>query len=443
MNERVPCSQLDRVSRPLAWVLLCAFLVRLALAPWSSGFGYDLDAFRDWASNLLNGSISNFYARADLPDHLPGDLWLLWVATNLFSILGGKNLEGVAFLITIKCISIIADLFVGFFLYKIVQRCANDKTAVFVAAAYLLNPASIFLSAFWGQWDSVSMALVFATFWLFMLPGDRWLFGIPALAWALMIKPQLALLLPFMLILPVRRAMAERQSVTSAGLFLLPKLIAAGGIGAAMVSLIGMPFGVGLPGTSSRWPLLERLDYALNIWQYTTMGAFNFWIIPIGSFSRWSDISVTFLGLTPHAWGTVFLGSAYVGILSVAWRRSSTSSPEIIAVWGMFAASYAWFMLPTRVHERYFFPAFVLSLLLAGIVVASRHWIILAGTLSCVFLLNLVAVYWPIPNMFIFFGASVNIVLFLAVLFMPPLSENRASERNLSGPVTVHIAGEI
>lgn len=432
----------DKRGFSLPEILCLALLIRLALAPWSSGFGYDLDTFRDWAYNLLHGSFSGFYANSALPDHLPGDLWLLWGATHLFSILGGKNLEGVAFLITIKCISIVADLFVGFFLYKIVQWCANERTAIFVVAAYVLNPASIFLSAFWGQWDSVSMALVLVTFWLFMLPGDRWLLGIPLLAWALMIKPQLALLVPFMLILPARRALAQRQSVTSAGLFLLPRLIAAGGIGALMVSLIGMPFGVGLPGMSSRWPLLERLDYALNIWQYTTMGAFNTWIIPIGSFSRWSDVSVTFLGLTPHTWGTAFLVLAYLIVLVGAWKRSNTSSMETVAVWGMFAVSYAWFMLPTRVHERYLFPAFVLSLLLAGMVGASRRWIIIAVAISGVFLLNLVAVYWSIPSEFIILGASVNIVLFVAVLFVSPLSGSTTSESHLFAPSPIRAAEE-
>lgn len=423
-------------------ILLLALLIRLALAPWSSGFGYDLDAFRDWAYNLLHGSFPHFYAKADLPDHLPGDLWLLWAASHLFSVMGGRTLEGVAFLITIKCISIVADLFVGFFLYKIVRRCASDKTAIFVAAAYLLNPASIFLSAFWGQWDSVSMALVLVTFWLFMLPGDRWLLGMPSLAWALMIKPQLALLVPFMLILPMRRAMTARQSVASAGLFLLPRLLAAGGIGVVIVSLIGMPFGVGLPGFSSQWPLLGRLDYALNIWQYTTMGAFNGWIIPIGSFSRWSDVSRTFLGFTPHLWGTALLVLAYVSVLVVSWRRSNTSSPEVIAVWGMLTASYAWFMLPTRVHERYLFPAFVLSLLLAGMVGTPRRWIVLAGALSAVFLLNLVAVYWSIPSVFIIIGACINVVLFIAVLFISPLSRSTASESHLFAPSPIRTAEE-
>ncbi|HEU0163516.1 MAG TPA: glycosyltransferase family 39 protein, partial [Thermomicrobiales bacterium] len=183
-------------------VLAIGMAVRYAIAPFASGFGYDIQSFVDWARILVNEPFKRFYAEAQSPDHLPGDLWFLWAATHLFQFFGGSNLEGTTFVVVIKSISILGDACIGILIYATVRQLRSERAALVAAALYLLNPASIFMSAVWGQWDSVSVAMVLFALWWFLKADDRWLIGVPFLAWALMIKPQLALLAPFLLAIP-------------------------------------------------------------------------------------------------------------------------------------------------------------------------------------------------------------------------------------------------
>ena len=406
---------------PMRWLIaisLAGLAIRLGLAPFFDGFGFDIYLFGEWAQTLTTHPFASFYTHAESPDHLPGDLWFLWGAARIYVLLGGERFEGVPFLITVKSISAIADVAAGIALFAIVRRVRqSDRLALIAAAAYVLNPAAIFMSAIWGQWDSISIALVLWAFWLALLPRDAWIAGMPLLAWALMIKPQLALLVPFVLLLPISRAWdASDRRLMPTLRTLAPRVVAAGAIAIAMVCALGLPFGVGLPGIPSDWPLLDRLDFALNLWSYTTMGAFNPWIIPIGSLDRWSDVSVTFLGLTPHTWGTLMLVVAYAAILlAVVWRLRERMHVDLV-IWGMLAVGMAWFMLPTRVHERYLFPAFVLAILGMAVARLSSAWVVFAVGISASFLLNLAAVYWSWSGVVVEIGAFANIALTIWML---------------------------
>ena len=77
----------------------------------------------------------------------------------------------------VKLPAILADLGVGALLYAVVRRFAGAGLGFGAAALYLLNPATIYISALWGQVDSISggaRACSRST-----LSSERWSFDSP------------------------------------------------------------------------------------------------------------------------------------------------------------------------------------------------------------------------------------------------------------------------
>ncbi|HTA54744.1 MAG TPA: glycosyltransferase family 39 protein, partial [Candidatus Acidoferrales bacterium] len=72
----------------------------------------------------------------------------------------------------VKLPAILADLGVGALVYAIVRRFAGTGYALGAAALYLLNPATIYISALWGQVDSISGGLALLEIYLLLRSED-------------------------------------------------------------------------------------------------------------------------------------------------------------------------------------------------------------------------------------------------------------------------------
>jgi hypothetical protein len=141
---------------------------------------------------------------------------------------------------------------------------------------------------------------------------------------------------------------------------------------------------VGVGPLPARWDLLERLRYSLDLYPETSVNAFNLWATPLVG-NREPDAQ-PLLGVAVRTWGLALFGAAYLLILARYWRR-----PDARAfIWAAFAISFAGFMLPTRVHERYLLPAITLAALAAAVTPRLR-WFFAA--LSVTFFANLYWVY--------------------------------------------------
>jgi hypothetical protein len=91
-------------------------------------------------------------------------------------------------------------------------------------------------------------------------------------------------------------------------------------------------------------------------------------------------------GLSYRTWGTLLFAAVYGFTLLVYWRRGTDRT----LLWACLAASFALFMLSTRVHERYLLSAGAFAALVAGISPKFR-WFYLG--LSATFVLNLLWSY--------------------------------------------------
>ena len=89
----------------------------------------------------------------------------------------------------------------------------------------------------------------------------------------------------------------------------------------------------------------------------------------------------------------------------------------------MAALPYAYFLLPTRSHERYLFPAILMLVILAATSRWQRIPTILMAAASLTYLINLQIIYQEPqePWKLIIFEATsiLNIMIFLVLLFIP------------------------
>jgi len=201
-----------------------------------------------------------------------------------------------------------------------------------------------------------------------------WPLAVPLFTWAVLIKPPLALVAGVFVLFACLRTLQGSPSVRSGMGRMVTALTVSAILGIATTSLIILPFDVGLPGMPTRWMVLERARYALDLYPFTTLQAANIWMIKDAHLYRPSDLDGTLLGLTERTWGSLLLASAlaWIAWVVVTTRRRVVRVPDTVLfvqllIWAALATSYAVFMLPTRVHERYFFPVMVLALALAGL----------------------------------------------------------------------------
>jgi dolichyl-phosphate-mannose-protein mannosyltransferase len=407
-----------------------ATATRLALAAATTGYAADDQTFQSWAETLRTRPLGSFYATAYAPDHLPGDLWVLKLVVSVYDACGGRDVEGRGFALLLQAVPMFGDLLVALMVLLLVRELRGDESGGRAARWYLLNPATILLTGVWGQWDSLSFGILLTGVWLSM--RSRWWLLSPVLVtWAILIKPQLAL--PCVC---VAMLLANRLHLDG----LRPRALAARATtlvlvcGATAYALV-RPFGVGLVHAPAGGSTLGvRLQEALDAWPYTTLGAANVWMFPVRSLDRRHD-GPGWLGVTEQTWGSMMLVAAVVVVSAVALRRLRPAG-AVAAAWVATTLAFAAFLLPTRVHERYLFPALVLGLLLAACAGWERRLVVWFWMASLAFTLNLAFVLFgglhgPRGTSLEFgggawLGLSVTMVsLFLALLAWPLVRADR------------------
>jgi dolichyl-phosphate-mannose-protein mannosyltransferase len=389
----------------IALVLLGGLCLRLLVAyvllPPPSGHAGDLNTFVSWSLALAEHGLARFYGLVDpVANYPPGHLYLLWLVGIGGQWLGpvlGTDAHGAALLL-VKLQGIVADVGVAYLLYRIGRGWVRASGVLPVAAAglYLFNPVSWYNSAVWGQVDALGALVMLAAVAL-LLKGHSEGAAV-AVVVAGLVKPQFGIVLaPLLTGVLLRRhllvpgsgphprrlpAWARDWLVHEQGPWRLVSSAAAGMLAAI---LLIAPFSIDLP------QLLARLVTAAEGYHWLTLNAYNHWAfvgsggIPPLAFlpGVFSDDTVPLVGPVPGvALGGLLLGVAFVlALVRVAWRAGRRS----ILVVAVFLAM-AFFLLPTRVHERYLFPVFAFLPLLA---VLDRRWLVATVALTAASFVNL------------------------------------------------------
>ena len=345
----------------LAGLLFFSFLVRILFFP-NPGFENDLRAYEVWFNTAAKYGPRPFYNVVIWTDYPPFNVYIFWVfgsiAKNL-SFFGSTLMRYI-----IKLPPNIFDLATSTIIFIFVRKRLNLKMALTSTTLYAFNPALIFDAAVWGQFDPIYT--FFLTLSLLLVLESKTELATAAFMLGILTKPQSIALAPLLIFLIVRNY-NWRGVITS--------------VGAAAITV----FAVILPlewTNNNPVTFLSSIYFgAYGTYPYTTVNAFNIW-----SFGgMWEADTTVLLFLNLYTIGWIMFGTLAAFTLYFVYRRLRISE-EIVVLFSAFVLFFGFFMLPTRIHERYLFPAFSVMVLLIPFVKKMRFvYAILTGT----YLINL------------------------------------------------------
>ena len=324
-----------------AWLALAAIVavavgIRVPALGVTGHLG-DVIVVSRWAERMAEVGPLGFYDGGG--SIYPALLYLYWPLGVLF--------DGDALDLGIKALAVPFDVAVGLLLFWMTASRAGRWAGVGAAALYLLNPAVILAGPVWGQIDAAGTLAMLAA----LVAAARARLGLAAglAVVAGLVKPQFGLVLLPVLVLAGIVSRRERS--------LWPAAWALTGLVVGYLVIAG-PL------------LLSPVEHAGNIGgvteirQEASVHAPNMWALLFG----YERLDTGF--------GGIGLALLVVGLaaaqLPLRWQRDLRT---LLAV-GVFVV-FAFYFLPTRVHERYLFPAMAV---LAPLAAVSRP--VLAGYLA-------------------------------------------------------------
>ncbi|HTV75128.1 MAG TPA: phospholipid carrier-dependent glycosyltransferase [Candidatus Acidoferrales bacterium] len=373
-----------------AGMLLAAFIIRLIFIG-AEGFSNDVGSFESWALTLSQHSTRDFYATAGFADYPPGYFFILWIVGHAYALLVHSDPTYGILKVFVKLPSIITDLICSALLFAIVRRFAALPWAFAAAALFAFNPATIYISAYWGQVDSVAAAVVLAMIYCIVANDEAE--GRPAViavaaAWVLLtysilIKPPATVLIPLLFAYPfVAKEPAKRMArLTGTALGVV--------LGLFVAYLAAFAFHPGIsPIAQFEW-LYERYRYASSVYPYNSINAFNIYTI---RWPFWNPDSIAVFTIGGFTLQQYALGIALVLVSTVFIVVRYLQKRTLIAfLEGALLLSLGFFILATRMHERYIFNAVVLCI---SLIFAGRRYLYSSILLSLSLLVNLIYSLW-------------------------------------------------
>lgn len=319
-------------------ILIIGLIIRLSLS-FLPAFEYDQNVFRFWTARLVTLGPANFYSVDVFTNNPLGILYYFWFVGLLKSIFlvsapFSSNIDPL-----LKLAAIFSDLLTGFVIFKIIKEKLNEKLAYIGTAFYIFNPSLIFNSAIWGQYDSVAILFLVLSVYYCLIKKSPIICSILfSLAWVT--KPQSLQLAPFLFIFFLKN-FNPIQWIYSLLSFVATAII------------IFFPF---FPNNPIYGIYYVNLG-STNLFNCTSCNALNLW----GIFGSWKNDMSLFLNIPLLYWGFGLL--LVILVLIFGLRRLNGNSLYITISVSMLA----FFMLLTRMHERYFlyfFPFMLLSAML-------------------------------------------------------------------------------
>jgi len=380
-------------------VLAAGLLLRLALAYLvfpGQGYAGDLRLFAGWAQALAERGPADFYGSDPSANYPPLYLYVLWVLGALAGPLASllHVTAGQALLLLLKLPAMLADIGVAALAARVAGRWLGGAAGVVAAALYLFVPVTWYDSALWGQVDAVAALVMMAALVLLIEGHSEPAAGLAVLG--VLTKPQALVCLVVVAPVLVRRHLLAGRDP----LRLLTSALAA----AAAAVVVLVPFDVerfapaplaGVPAVGDVAGLIGLVRSTADQFSVLTANAYNLWALvgprPLvdgfsAAASSWTPDSVAVLGGEPAAVvGAALLAAVALAVAGGLLVRDGT----LAIVLGFTVVAFAFYALPTRVHERYLFPVFASGAILAAGAVARAIAFAAVGLLNT---LNLHAV---------------------------------------------------
>lgn len=357
------------VKKKLLYLLCLAFVLRMMLS-FLPAFEYDQNAFRFWSIRLAELGPAQFYSKQVFTNNPIGFLYILWPIGLIKTSLLSQSFffqNNQYYDLLLKLPANIADLASAVLIYVMIKRKLDERWALLGFVLYAFNPAIIFESAVFGQYNGIpTFFLLLSTYFMLVrkIPEASIIFA--ATSWAF--KPQTIAFAPLLVLFMLINVKPLRW-LSSLLVLLLT------------ITLIYLPFFPSNPF----YGLIYTNAASIGLYNCTTCFAFNFW----GVFGNWQNDLQTFIMIPYAYWGMIFLFVILIPILFLKPFSLKFKPPYFYLTAAI--TIMAFFMLLTRVHERYLF-LFFPFLLLAAIMLKSKILIIFYIFTSGLYVLN---VYTP------------------------------------------------
>ena len=379
----------------IALILFFAFLVRMYLSTLQ-GFEFDISLFRTWSRGVHFTGISDFYhgVKSDYP---PLYIYILWAVGAFYELFisSSFDIQSPVFTILLKTPAMIADIATALLIFLIVRKYGSFNMSFLCMTVYAFNPAIIYNSAIWGQVDSVyTLFLMFAL--MEFVSGKPMIAG-TSLALGILTKPQSLVLVPlFALIMLKKHSLLTFVKVSIASF--------------TVFVLVALPFYL----NTSIFGLFRLYFSSYTQYPFNSLNALNIWAFG-GLFQPDNKI---FLFLTYRIWGYLLFSLLFIYVAYIITKRKDNISIYIATA----ILFFGFFMLFTRIHERYLFSLFA-PLAVAMALDRRLSYVYLSATITFLFNLHFVleesktGITFANREFLIPVIAGINLVLFIYTIY--------------------------
>jgi Gpi18-like mannosyltransferase len=342
-------------------VLALSFIVRFLLFP-VPGYQLDLNTFASWFNTAAQVGPRTFYNVVSFCDYPPFNIYLFWGFGSLANALSLTGTAQMAYVI--KLVPNLFDLATAGLIFAFVRKHLTFNAALLAAALYAFNPAVVFNGAVWGQFDAIYTFFLVLSVILALASKPE--LSAATFTLSVLTKPQGIALAPLIAYLILRQYRLKWW-----------RLLTSVAAVVATIFVVIVPFEWSNPVT-----FLSNIYFgAYSGYEVTSANAFNMWALG----GLWVPDGVLFIV------GWVLFGCLAAFTLFVLHKRFKASG-EVLVLFSAFILLFAFFMLPTRIHERYLFPAISMLALMFPFVKKSR---LLYGVLTGTLFVNVAYVlYW-------------------------------------------------
>lgn len=342
-------------------MLSLSFLVRFLLFPLP-GYKLDLTTYQAWFQTAANIGLRTFYDPPNWCDYPPLNIYFFWGFGSLAKTLSLFGTPAMVYLV--KLVPNLFDTATALLIFAFVRKRLDFKMALLATALYAFNPAVILNAAVWGQYDAIYTFFLVLSLMLALASKPE--LSATTFTLGILTKPQGIALAPLIAFLILKKFRLQWQR-------LLTSLIAA----AVTVFVVIIPF---------EWS--NPITFLTNIY----FGAYGgYAVTSVNAFNLWALAGFWVPDTNFYAIGWILFASVTGFTLYVLHRRFEASG-EILVLFSAFLLLFSFFMLPTRIHERYLFPTMSFLALLFPFLKKARS---LYLTLTATCLVNQAYVlYW-------------------------------------------------
>lgn len=356
LTNVLPASALsDKTLRVLFLAMSAAFAFRLWFAA-SPGFIVDTQDYLVWSYKTVTYGLGSMYSAIHglwISDQSPGLNYILHVMGLIYrgifapdflypAVSGDPALRGVtdnpALLadpmhrLLLRLPMLFADALTGALIFVTARKYVAARAAWLIAFAYWFNPAVLWNGTFWGQTDAIHALLVLTSFLLLIFARRvGWAFFI--LGIAAFTKPQALIFGPLLLLGAYR--VSNLKGIARAIVF--------GAVGVAL-TLLPVVLSGGAQG------MLAYFGDAVGHHPTLSANAHNLWWLIFHDDAQIADTAAVLPGapLSYRTFSILLFGLFYLLALGKGWRAALEDFFDL----GAFVA-FAFFMLPTEIHENY------------------------------------------------------------------------------------------